>query len=413
MRPRLDCETCCHYENAPESTEKEIVTKNCLKGIGCCRFTGIMMITLGLRLVSDLAFAESLTIAPTGPGQFTLWYSSASNRPWRVQASADLANWLYAPMATMGNGSLQSATATTTGERGFWRIVEFPPDTGYKPTAGPFAVAPSSDESWFDTARGYTMPVRIYAPATGQEGAPYATLILSHGLSGAVGAFDALCGYLTSHGFICVMIQHDDTRILSRIERPKDVTFALDYLLGSPTNSLLAGRVDASRLAHIGHSFGAFTALAVLGARFHQTDENSPIVNLPDMRLKCGIAMSPQGEGVLGLFSGSWDLITRPALTMHGTADTDPFVTNSAMRRQPYDEMPAGDKGLIALADAVHNSFTDTGIATQGDTYTRWYFPAIAAFLDAHLNSNATGAAWLDALSVTRLSSGVATLETK
>lgn len=356
---------------------------------------------------------QSLTIVSSASGQFTLSYPSALSRPWRVQASDDLVNWLYRPTVTMGNGAVQQAALTHAGERGFWRVNEFPPDASYKATAGPFTVAPFVDESWFDAARGYTMPVRIYAPAIGQSGAPYPTIVLSHGLAGSIGAFDTLSAYLASHGYSCVMIQHADARPDSRVERPKDVTFTINHLLSSPSNALLAGRVDAGRLAHGGHSFGAFTTLAVLGARYHLDDAASPIVSYPDARVKCGIAFSPQGATTLGLFSGSWDLITRPSLTMHGTLDTGIGTPEAITRRQPYDEMPPGNKAHLTLENAVHSDFSDTGIAEHGNLYSQWYFPAALAFLDTHLNGDATAAAWLDALALTRLSSGAANLETK
>jgi predicted dienelactone hydrolase len=258
------------------------------------------------------------------------------------------------------------------------------------------------------------MPVRIYAPASGQSGAPYATIVLSHGKGGAIGAFDTLSAYLTSHGYICLMIQHDDARAFSRVERPLDVTFAINQLLASPTNALLAGRVDATRIAHCGHSFGAFTTLAMLGARYRRTDNvASTVVSYPDERVKCGVALSPQGAETLGLFSGSWDHIARPSLSMHGTLDTADSTDVPATRRQPYDEMPVGNKVHITMQDGVHSDFTDNGIANSGNYYSQWYLPAILAFLDTHLNNDATAAAWLDALTLSRLSSNVAVLETK
>ena len=58
----------------------------------------------------------------------------------------------------------QSATATTTGERGFWRIIRPILATNRRPGARCRAV---SDESWFDTARGYY--AGAYLAATGQE----------------------------------------------------------------------------------------------------------------------------------------------------------------------------------------------------------------------------------------------------
>ena len=209
------------------------------------------------------------------------------------------------------------------------------------------------------------------------------------------------------------MIEHADARPDSRIERPKDVSFALDVLLASPTNPLLSGRVDATRLAHGGHSFGAFTTLALLGARYRESGTLSPIVQFPDTRIKCGVALSPQGATTLGLFSGSWDNITRPSLTMHGTLDFAIGTDDPATRRQPYDEMPAGNKAHLTLDQGEHNDFSDTGIAEEGDRFSRWYFPATLAFLDARLKNDPTAREWLDALALSRVSGAVAILETK
>jgi len=361
---------------------------------------------------SSHAWAE-LQLSRTAPGQFSLAYPTTGGIPYRLQSSPDLHHWSYTSVAALGDGSVAQHAVASLASSAFWRVVEFPADAAYKPINGPFTVAPYSDETWFDTARGYSMPVRIYAPSLDHGSGPFPVVVLSHGLAGSIGAFDTLSDYLTSHGYICVMIEHADARPDSRIERPKDVAFALNVLLGSPANPLLAGRVDATRVAHAGHSFGAFTTLAVLGARYHEAGNASPIVSFPDTRVKCGVAFSPQGATTLGLFSGSWTNITRPTLTMHGTLDTAIGTDDPATRRQPYDEMPAGNKAHLTLTDGEHEDFSDTGIAEEGDRFSRWYFPATLAFLDANLNNDSIARAWLDALALTRLSNGLATLETK
>jgi predicted dienelactone hydrolase len=356
-----------------------------------------------------------LQLTRIASGQFSLSYPSTAGIPYRLQSSIDLRTWSFTPVAALGTGATAQHTVTGSTPAAFWRVAEFPADTAYKPlaTPGPFAVAPFADETWFDSARSYSMPVRIYAPALAHGSGPFPVVILSHGLAGSIGAFDTLSNYLTSHGYLCVMIEHADTRPDSRIERPKDVSFTVDILLGSPTNPLLAGRIDSNRVAHAGHSFGAFTTLAVLGARYHQDDASSPVVSFPDTRIKCGVALSPQGATILGLFSGSWDNITRPSLTLHGTLDFALGTPDPASRRQPYDEMPAGNKAHLTLTGGEHEDFSDTGIAAEGDRFTRWYFPATLAFLDANLKNDPTAREWLDALALTRLSAGLATLETK
>lgn len=387
------------------------------------RIASVLQFAIELSVLLLFAFALHVSAQAQTPlqltriasGQFSLNYPTTAGIPYRLQASPDLRTWSYTPIAALGTGNVAQHTVSSSTSTAFWRVAEFPADTAYKPitTAGPFTVAPFADETWFDSARGYPMPVRIYAPALNHGSGPFALVVLSHGLAGSIGAFDVLSGYLTSHGYICVMIEHDDTRPDSRIERPKDVSFALDVILASPTNPLLSGRVDSTRLAHAGHSFGAFTTLALLGARYHQAGPFSPIVSFPDTRIKCGVALSPQGATTLGLFSDSWDNITRPSLTMHGTLDSAPGTDDPVTRREPYDEMPAGNKAHLTLTDAEHNDFSDTGIAEEGDRFSRWYFPAALAFLDANLRNDTAAREWLDSLALTRLSGGLAALETK
>jgi predicted dienelactone hydrolase len=375
----------------------------------------LILVGAALALFAYAPARADIEITRTAPGQFSLRHPTTSGIPYRLQSSPDLINWSYTPVAALGTGTPAQHTVTSSSSPAFWRVAEFPADTAYKPlgTPGPFTVAPFSDETWFDSARGYSMPVRIYAPALSHGTGPFPVILLSHGLAGSIGAFDNLSAYLSSHGYICVMIEHADARPDSRIERPKDVSFAIDVLLASPANALLAGRVDGNRIAHAGHSFGAFTTLAVLGARYHEAGDLSPIVSFPDTRVKCGVALSPQGATALGLFSGSWDNITRPALTMHGTLDFAIGTDDPATRRQPYTEMPGGNKAHLTLTDGEHNDFSDTGIGEEGDRFTRWYFPAMLAFLDTHLNNDPTARTWLDALTLTRLSNGLGTLETK
>jgi len=50
--------------------------------------------------------------------------------------------------------------------------------------------------------------------------------------------------------------------------RPKDVSFAIDQVTRwNKTHSKLSGKCDAPRVGVMGHSFGAYTTLAVCGAR--------------------------------------------------------------------------------------------------------------------------------------------------
>lgn len=360
------------------------------------------------------SICDVVSIEVNTAGEVSVAFQSELDRPWRLQRSTTLENWLFNEEPVMGNGEAQTQILVRLGPVEFFRVFEFAADAPYKPELGPYVVAPFEDESWLGESRDYDMPVRIFAPALDQEGAPYATLILSHGFLGRRGLFDTLADYLASHGYICVMTQHNDLRLLRRIQRPADITFAIDYLLDSATNPLVQGRLDETRIGIAGHSFGAFTALAMVGAQFEFSNSVSAIVSYPDERIRCAVAMSPQGPGNVGLYEGSWDLIEAPTLTMLGTLDIDQFGTEDPLeRRIPYDSMSSSSKYLLALEDAQHFDFSDNGIDENGDRFTQWYFPAILAFFDAHINDNPGAENWLHALTLNRLSSDVANLESQ
>ncbi len=373
--------------------------------------------SLALALVVSAAFAAQpppVTITADTNG-VRLAFPSTAAGIYRVQQSTDLANWQFAGQSLVATGPSIALTYPVNAPRSFWRVRAYDPDTAYDPGRATMTVAPLVDQVWTDPARGYAMPVRLQAPALANGTGPFPVVVLSHGLGGNRSAFDQLSSYLAGLGYICVTLTHDDTRPNSRLERPADVSFALDIILGAaPPSPLLSGRVDPARIAMVGHSFGAFTTLAIMGATYHESGlPGAPSVSLPDPRVRAGVPLSPQGPGVLGLDEHSWDTITRPVFTLRGTLDSSFETPDPATRDQPYQHMPAPNKYHGIVDGAEHSDFSDNGIAAHGDTYSRWYFPTIAAFLDAQLLDRATARDWLDAQSINRLSAGVLLLQGK
>src|SRR5205814_4437024 len=81
-----------------------------------------------------------------------------------------------------------------------------------------------------------------------------------------------------SHGYVVVAPDHlkntlldNDTHALPSIvkNRPHDVSVAMDELLrrSGAAGDLIEGMADGARVGVAGHSFGAFTALLLGGAR--------------------------------------------------------------------------------------------------------------------------------------------------
>ncbi len=116
--------------------------------------------------------------------------------------------------------------------------------------------------------------VALDAPAPAQG--PHPVVIYSHGNRGV-----GLVGYpygehLASWGFVVVAPDHTGNTILnatnafllSMLVRPQDVSASLDFIeSGLAAGDALGGIADTTRTLIVGHSFGAYSTLAVAGAR--------------------------------------------------------------------------------------------------------------------------------------------------
>lgn len=124
--------------------------------------------------------------------------------------------------------------------------------------------------------RGADLRLRVTAPLDG-TGLP--VLLFSHGFGMSMDAYGPVVDYWAAHGVVVVQPTHLDSVSLGlapddprgpriwryRIEDLVLLLDELDTVLGSVPG--LAGRVDVSRVAVGGHSYGATTASALLGAR--------------------------------------------------------------------------------------------------------------------------------------------------
>ena len=230
--------------------------------------------------------------------------------------------------------------------------------------------------------------MRIRLPAST---APAPVVIISHGLGGSRDGLAYLGAGLAEAGFVAVHLQHHGTDIdvwrgaesiplamaaavldvRNALDRLKDVAFALDTL---PTLPALRGRLDMSRAAIAGHSYGAWTVLHMLGERLPAGDWG---LDLPDRRLHAGIALSPFPP--LGMTARvAYAPITAPILHITGTEDRGYIeAATPADRTFPYHNI-AAPGALAVLAGATHASFA--GEAAGGP---RWddptYQPRTAA----------------------------------
>ncbi|MBP2586657.1 dienelactone hydrolase [Streptomyces sp. PvR006] len=220
--------------------------------------------------------------------------------------------------------------------------------------------------------RGADLQVRVSAPATGGD---LPVVVFSHGFGWSMDGYAPLADHWAAHGFVVVQPTHLDSRTLGipaedprtpRIwrHRIEDITSVLDGLAVLEASvPRLAGRVDPSRIAVAGHSWGAQTVSTLLGARVLDAD-GAPGEDMSDPRVTAGVLLALTGLGDdLTPFAAehfpfmrpSFDTMTTPALIVAGDRDQSRLSTRGPdWFTDPYTYSPA-DKSLLTLFGAEHS----------------------------------------------------------
>ncbi len=251
-------------------------------------------------------------------------------------------------------------------------------------------------EKTFDSKRSdRPVPLKIILP---KDGGPFPLVIFSHGAGGSFDSHIYQAEHLASHGYVVICVEHIDSNNTSMkffmskagggstfrealnhitkdsiavLERPRDITFAIDTAISwNKSHKELAGKINIKKIAVMGHSFGAYTSLAILGAQ-PILDHLEPHVgsgkglagDLSDPRVTFGLAMSPQGPGSTFFSRESYKNLKKPLICFSGSKDeqknSDGQYTPAETRREMFNLLPAGHKYFLWLTNADHASFAD------------------------------------------------------
>jgi predicted dienelactone hydrolase len=143
-------------------------------------------------------------------------------------------------------------------------------------------------DSWYPAASGeYPKSVYELLPGVGFTASAFADppiapgahplLVWSHGRSGTRSSYGMLCEGLASRGYLVIAPDHPGDTLADWLlgaavddatneqHRVDDVRFVLDTALGVRAGLDLVSAIDTERIAVAGHSYGAFTALALAG----------------------------------------------------------------------------------------------------------------------------------------------------
>ncbi len=211
------------------------------------------------------------------------------------------------------------------------------------------------DLDWHDAKRDRTVPVRIYLDR--KLAKPRPVVIFSHGLGGSREDYEYLARHWSEAGWIAVMVEHKGSNrdvlrsatpmaAMKRaavdpdnlVNRPRDISFVIDILEKlNQAEGDWRGWFQLDRIGVGGHSFGAYTAMAVAGMNFILPDGNK--MNFADKRIKAALVLSPTA-GRLQIRNGAkiCEDMTIPCFFMTGTQDDSPINdTQAADRRRVFD----------------------------------------------------------------------------
>ena len=263
------------------------------------------------------------------------------------------------------------------------------------------------EQDWYDSARGRTVPVRMYQPIDAKGLLP--VLLFSHGLGGSRAGGEQWARLWAANGYLCVHMQHHGSdealwkdknplagfaalrramTLENGVLRAGDVGFVLDEIARrKAAGTAPLAQADLARIGLSGHSFGARTTVTTVSS-------------VGDKRIRAAIAFSPAPEANEALNRLRFGKISIPFMNLTGTADHLPLVDDfpAEARRLPYQFMPGPHQYLLVLAGADHFVFNGQPAERKWNDQNRnVHAPLIEratlAFWNAHLKGDATALA--------------------
>ncbi|MDF3302522.1 alpha/beta hydrolase family protein [Streptomyces tropicalis] len=266
--------------------------------------------------------------------------------------------------------------------------------------------------------RGIDLQVKVTAPRSGQN---LPVIVFSHGNAWSLDGYEPLVDRWASAGFVVVQPTHLDSRrnvigwddprfaTIWRV-RIADLHAILDNLGDVLAQAGLETRVDRERIAVAGHSWGAQTAGAVLGARVLDAD-GVPGEDFSHSAVSAGVLIAATGTGDtltpfaaenLPFMKPDFSTMATPALVVAGGKDQSQLSTRGPEWFTDAYHLSPAPKSLLTIAEAEH---TMGGIAGERVAETTDEDPARVVLLADAISAYLRAALGLDDAEWTALGS--------
>ncbi|MFI2041419.1 alpha/beta hydrolase family protein [Streptomyces bottropensis] len=243
--------------------------------------------------------------------------------------------------------------------------------------------------------RGLDLKAKVTAPLSGRD---LPVIVFSHGNAWSMNGYEPLVDRWAAAGFVVVQPTHldsrrngigwDDPRFATiwrvRIADLHAILDNLDDILLQAGN--LPERTDRERVAVVGHSWGAQTAGAVLGARVFDA-EGKPGEDFSHPAASAGALIAATGTGDtltplavehLPFMRPDYSTMTTPALVVAGGKDQSQLSTRGPEWFTDAYHLSPSPKSLLFIADGEH---TLGGIAGEAVAETTDEDPARVALV--------------------------------
>jgi predicted dienelactone hydrolase len=216
------------------------------------------------------------------------------------------------------------------------------------------------------------LELRLTAPASGY-GLPIILLSHGYGPSNYIPSKDGyapLAQFWAERGFAVIQPTHASSRVGGLTadsegapffwrERVKELATILDQLDAVEQQAGgIAGRLDRTRIAAVGHSFGGHTVSLLLGATLHGEDFSDP-------RISAGVLLAAPGRGGSDLteenasrfpfFDLDFSGIQPPILVVCGDEDNPHFTTRGPQwHADTFHDANGADGDLVTLRGVGH-----------------------------------------------------------